>query len=383
MTQYKDEIDTYIQEVLSQLQELPRDPKKASMGRDHYCFQVAHLVKEQDIAQAVSITPFHRLNDWIYAKVKPLTRKERSAMFGTIATVLVAITILFGGAGATVFAAQTSRPDEILYPLKTFSEDTQLLLTENPQRKLEMLMAYTDRRMAEIATMHSAGEPIQETVQARFQNELDQMLHIATGMKDPLMVQALEHIAIHVQKHEREIERLRVEQPDQIDPIMDQVREMLRLRVYLAELGINDPYAFRNQLQQMLRSGPGPLNQGENIMPYEGYGPGPASLDEENCLDCPNIDEGSEFGPGPSNNGELTHPEDGYGPQDPQGCNGCQHEGGSGVREHGPDSTNQGEKSPSGKLPEQNSDRNGNHFGDGSQQNRSQSNSNTHSGSSK
>lgn len=382
MTQHDDEMDIYVQEVLSQLRVLPRDPLKASIGRDHYYQQVADLVKEQEIAHAVSITLFRRLNDWISTNLKPLPRKERLSMLAAITTVLIALTMLFGGAGATVFAAQMSQPDELLYPLKTFSEDTQLLLAGNPQRKLEMLMTFTDRRMAEIASMHKAGEPIQEAVQARFQNEINHMFRIASGMEDHLMIRALEHIAIHVQKHEREIERLRVEEPDQIDPVMDQVREMLRLRVHLAELGIKDPLTFRNQLQEILRSGFGPLDQGENTIPDEGYGSRSGPVKEQQpCFDCPKNDRGSGSGLGPSNQGEVTSPEEGYGPQDPQECDGCQQKGGSGEGGSDSSSSNQGEKSPSNKPHEQNSESNGDHSGRGSQQNGGQSNTNSHSGS--
>lgn len=384
MNQYNEEIDIYIQDVLNQLQVLPRDSEKASMGRERYYLQVAELVKEQEMAHAVSNTPFQRLNEWKSTILYPVTRRGRLSMLVTFTTVLVAITMLFGGAGATVFAAQTSQPDELLFPVKTFSEDVRLTLTRNPRSQMDMLMTFTDRRMSEIASMLSAGEPIREAVAARFQDELNHMFRIANGLDDPSMIQALEHIAIHVRKHEREMERLRAGHPGQVDPVMDQVREMLRLRVHLAEFGINDPQAFRNQMQQLLRSGPGPLNQGEKANPDDGYRSRTGPVDEQQpCFDCSNDDEGSGFGPGPSNRGETTSPEDGYGPQDPQECNGCQEEGGSGEGRSDSNTTNQKEEPPSNKNQEQNSESNGDHSGGGSQQNGGQSNTNPRSGSSK
>ena len=98
---------------------------------------------------------------------------------------------------------------------------------------------------------------------------------------------------------------------------------MLRTRVHLAELGLKDPHAFRNQLQQFLRAGFGSIYQGEYVTPDGVNGSGSGPLDGQPCLDCPK-DEGSGFGPGPFNQGEETHPEEGYRPQDPQECNGYQ-----------------------------------------------------------
>lgn len=380
MSNISGEMENYLKERLSRLPTLPRDPQKASIGRERYCIQVAELIKGQEVVHAVSKTPFQRLNEWINTIPNPLTRKERYSMFTTIATVLIAISMLFGGAGATVLAAQESQLDDFLYPVKIFSEDAQLMLTGNPQRQLDLLMTFTDRRAAEIAFKQIAGEQIQEAVVARFENELNHMFRIANGMEDQLMIQALEHIAIHVRKHDREMERLREVQPDKADPLMEQVREMLRLRVYLAELGLQDPSAFRNQLQQMLREGPGFNMQGEGVKPDGGYRSRSGPVEEPPCLDCPK-DEGSGFGPGPSNQGEDTHPEDGYGPKDPQECKGCQQGYGNGDGGRDSDPPKQEKNTSTNKLQEQNSEQNGNNYGDESNKNGGQSNSN--SGSSK
>ncbi|MCK5315740.1 MAG: hypothetical protein KAJ53_11480, partial [Anaerolineales bacterium] len=258
-------------------------------------------------------------------------------------------------------------------------------LTQNPQSQWDLLMAFTYRRMGEVMAKNSAGEPIQEALVARFQRELNHMFRIAAGMEEPLMNEALEYIGIHIRKHDRDMEQIHANQPDHADPLMEQVREMLRLRVSLAELGLEDPLAFRNQVQQLMRAGPDPLNQGEGIKPDEGYGPGPGSMDTHPCQDCPNDGEGSGFGPGPSNQGEVTQPEDGYGPgpQDPPDCNGCQQEGGNGEGGSGSGSTNQGEESPPDKPHEQNSDPMESPTGSGSPQNGVQLKSNSHSGSSK
>lgn len=375
MSQTSGEMENYLRERLSQLTTLPRDSHKAAVGRERYCIQVAELIKGQEVVHAVSKTPFQRLNEWISSIRNPLFRKERFSMFTTISTVLIAISMLFGGAGATVLAAQESQPDDFLYPVKTFSEDAQIILAGNPQSQLDLLMTFTDRRTAEIAFKQTAGEQIQEAVVERFENELNHMFRIANGMEDDLMVQALEHIAIHMRKHEREMERLREAQPDKVDPLMEQVREMLRLRVYLAELGIQDPPAFRNQLQQMLRERTGVNHQGEGAKPDEGNGLRLGPVEESPCLDCPK-EEGSGFGPGPSNRAEDTHPDDGYGPQDPQGCNGCQQEGGDGDRGQDFNPPKQEEKSSSNKLQEQNSEQNGNNYGGESNQNGGQQKSN-------
>ena len=213
----------YLIERLSQLTTLPRDSLKASNGREQYCIQVLGLINEQEVDQAVPLMPFQRLNEWIGIILYPHIRKEHYPMFTAFTTVLVAVTMLFGGAEATVFSAQASQPDDFLYQVKTFSEDVQLMLSRNPQQQLEMLMTFTDRRIAEITLPQAAGEPVQETMMARFEHELNHMFRIAHGMENPLIIQALDQIATHVRKHEREMEQLHVIQPDQADPLMEQV----------------------------------------------------------------------------------------------------------------------------------------------------------------
>jgi hypothetical protein len=386
MTQYSYEQDAYIHERLYQLKRaLPRDFRKASIGRERYLIQVADLVKEQTITPAVSNLPSQRHNGWIGTILNPLTRKERFSMFTTVTTILVAITMLFGGAGATVFASQGSLPDDLLYPVKTFSEDAQLMLTQNPQSQLDLLMAFTDRRMGELQAKNTAGEPIPEALVARFHHEMNLMFRIAAGMEEPLMNEALGYIGIHVRKHDRDMERTHTNQSDHVDPLMEQVREILRVRVRLAELGLEDPLAFRNQVQQLIRVGLGPLKQEEGIKADEGYGPGQGAMDTNPCQDCQNDREGNEFGPGLSNQGELTQPEDGYGPgpQDPQECNCCQQESGKGAGGSDSGSTNQGEESLPDKPHEQNSDPLGPPPGSRSPHDGVQPKSNSQSGSSK
>jgi hypothetical protein len=96
---------------------------------------------------------------WINAFVLAL---RGIPMLNTLIAMIVTITIVFGGAGATVYAAQGSLPDELLYTVKTWSEDARLSLVGSAQDKLGLTLDFTDRRVAEVARLQAAGKPIPE-----------------------------------------------------------------------------------------------------------------------------------------------------------------------------------------------------------------------------
>ncbi len=81
-------------------------------------------------------------------------------MFSILTAVVLTLTVLFGGAGATVYAAQSSMPDEALYPLKTISEDLRLNLAVDPEAQIKLLLNYADERVGEMAKLLDQGEPV-------------------------------------------------------------------------------------------------------------------------------------------------------------------------------------------------------------------------------
>lgn len=347
MTIQDDYLDTDIVQRLESIRLVtPRDPHKADLVRSHYLAQVK-AIRQVRTGPAVAMTPFQRLNKWIQSiNVRPLIRKERFSMLATLATMIVVISLIFGGAGVTVYAAQDSLPTQALYAIKTLTEDVQLRLVSDPQDRIELLLQFTDRRIAEITAMNSAGQPVTVEVVERLQIEMDDLFANLSDLDDPELVNMLAWVRIHLHKHDRVMDRFQQNLYQGADPLMEQIRAMLKQRIRLVEDSLQAPANFRLQWQQRLQIqerlqpteeipvgspsplepgsqsyGPGPGNMGETTQPEAGPGSGP--IDEPECEDCPR--DGESYGPGPTNQGETTQPDEGYGqgPQDGRPCDQC------------------------------------------------------------
>jgi hypothetical protein len=376
------ELEKQVRQRLELLREtLPRNPQAIARGRDEYMRQVRSLVETKTNAAQISSAPvsltlFQRLSRWMKQNSPPILLKERKIMLSTLTTLLVTIMLLFGGAGATVYAAQESGPMDFLYPVKTLGEDLRLGLTSNSQNKLDLALEYSNRRVAEILDAVTNEESIPEKAVLRYQQQLNTALQLTAGMENREMDQALLQIGDQIQKQDRIMEKLQTHVADQAGPLMVQIRQLIRSRLQLVETGLENPAAFRQQIreQEQLQpgwnaqpvepagpgegaagepgyegSGPGPANSGELTQPDEGYGPGPGPVQgeqsggygpgpqnqgEENTDGSGTMQEGdgNSYGPSPGNNGETTQPDEDYGSGEPMqgGSGGQSGESGSG-----------------------------------------------------
>lgn len=78
---------------------------------------------------------------------------EAAPFFGIpifkIVSFALIVFLVFGGGGA-VFASQKSLPGDILYPIKTLTENLQETLTFNPQKKAYLYTRLAEKRIGEI-----------------------------------------------------------------------------------------------------------------------------------------------------------------------------------------------------------------------------------------
>jgi hypothetical protein len=156
-------------------------------------------------------------------------------MWTTLMTILVVTSLLLGGAGATVYAAQDSLPSEPLYSVKAWQEQARLQLAVSEQSRFELALEYANRRSAEVEKSQELGLPIQETLQTRLQEQLNLALHLAAGMPDPQMQPALEQFQAQVQEQLQTMSRLQAQSGGTGDPALEQIRHATRLR--LAAMG--------------------------------------------------------------------------------------------------------------------------------------------------
>lgn len=256
-------------------------------------------------------------------------------MVSLLTTIAIVIGLIFGGAGATVVAAQDSLPGQSLYTVKTISEDVRLELTSDPQAKFQLALALANRRALEIGSLIQEGELIPPIIATRLQSHTELALSLAAGMDQAEQTVALLQVKIHIRDQDRIMGQSRTNAPDFTDPVLALIRQQNQNQLRLIDAGLEEPLQFKTRLQQHFQNpqdevdetsatedpgsldggyGPGP-GPGPNELPGEGqigpmappetlpagdgYGPGPGDCDP--LTDCEPAYDGSGSGNGPNN----------------------------------------------------------------------------------
>ena len=298
----KNEIDPNLLKKLSKLKTSPaRNIKLASDGRS------AFLKEAADLLGGVTPPQEQRHNRWIQnlQSIFVSHRKENSPMISVFASIIIALSLIFGSGAATVAAAQSSQPNQFLYNVKLLSEDTLLNLTSNPESQFNLALDYVSRRAGEIQTMINAGQVPSEQVQVLYQNQIEQATRLAVSLPEDKAIQALEQIQTRLETQLQEFTQNRTNASPEAIAAMTQTQLMLQERVQLLETGQINLAQLRNQirLQEQLNN-PGQAAtveataQGTQIAPGSGdgnpwasgtptpgssYGPGPGT---EPCYTC-------------------------------------------------------------------------------------------------
>jgi hypothetical protein len=244
MAPWEEKEDQQIIEMLDCVRETPsRQPGAAERGRARF------LAQARSVQKAVSPNPIRRLNSWIAQNSLIRYRKERSPMFATISSIIIALAVVLGGSGITAFAAQDSLPNEVLYPVKLYLEDARYGLTGDPIAQIGLLTAFANNRVDEITGLALQGEAVPNGVVTRLHNNLQTMLQLAAGLDVEATVPALQQIRQNLRTQEQLMSQLG--QPEELDPALEQLRAMLQEQHRLAQFGLEEPLRF----QQMYRHG--------------------------------------------------------------------------------------------------------------------------------
>ena len=222
----------------------PRDPQKAAQRRALYLSQVK---SQQKFSQPVSDELGNRLNMRTALVQKLNIANRRFSMSAVLSTIMVIAALLFGGTGVTAYAAQGSQPDEMLYPVKTLTEDVQLRLASEPDTQFQLALQFAAQRLLEAGTMVQNGEAVPDAVATRLQQHLNQATQLAFGMDDAEMQQALSQIRNTIQAQEQ-ILAGNGAVPE--DATLARIRETLQAQNQACQTGLSDPLMFRHYMQQ-------------------------------------------------------------------------------------------------------------------------------------
>jgi hypothetical protein len=291
----------------------PRDPEAAKRGKERF------LIQARSMTKPVSKTKDLRHIVWIDSIKNHIFKKEFSPMYVTIASIILILSLMFGGTGATVLAAQASLPNQYLYQVKTLSEDLALRYPQRDGQQLQMELEYANRRVNEMVAMAEMGVEPPGTVLIRLETHLDQVLNLAARTESVEMIRVLSQIRERLKQQIRSLD-----EAPAVGPLMIRTMAAVQLRLRWVELGLNEPKTFQEQSQSRNRfNQPPELGDGYGIGPStehgsNSYGPGPGKGSETQSGPHMESDPpGFSPGPGPnSEQGSGSNPDQDQKPED-------------------------------------------------------------------
>jgi hypothetical protein len=227
-------------EIISRLNQLRdvsgRSYEQNRLEKTHY------LNTAREMSQTVSSGWFSRLTSWMQKNIpiQQASIQEKHTMLNPITTIFLIVTMLFGGGGVTVAAAQSAQPDDLLYPVKIVSEDVRSQLTTNPQSQADLALELTQRRADEIQNQVSDGESLSEETQTRYESEVDTAVQLADGLPEAQAVQALERVQERLRLQQTVLAQLEKNNPHATEMIL-RSRSMVEQHLEDVQTKLMDP----------------------------------------------------------------------------------------------------------------------------------------------
>ena len=171
-----------------------------------------------------------------------------------ITSVIIVLSLLFGGTGMAVVAAQDSLPGEGLYSLKTLTEDIQLTFTNSQEKRLEKALEFVNNRFIEASIFEKEGKVWSDHEMANFTERLEKNLKDAllsaaamdnpevglTSIKDQIKV-------LYVAIQKRPQDQVSHDRPDGGND-HPQLRVMFRKSYEIVAAGLVDPQNFEEMI---------------------------------------------------------------------------------------------------------------------------------------
>ena len=229
----KKEINPKLKKELQHLQEVPERGLQAShAGRENFLTQVRTLKPRPVQAN------------------KPVQKGRRRSWALRMASVIAVLALALGSIGGTVYAAQVSGPNDLLYSVKTLSEDIQVGLESDPQDRLDLYTQFASRRLTEIQAQLDAGEDVSEKALALLEKHTQKMLEEAAKMGEQGLGNALSQIEQNLQKQNQMMEEMGKQHPQSNPPGLLTAQEKIRERLELVEDGMKEPQGFKESIKE-------------------------------------------------------------------------------------------------------------------------------------
>jgi uncharacterized membrane protein YgcG len=241
--------------IVASLKEIPeRNSAAAATGRKNFIAQSREIKMRRPLASAqasarlaISVPFWQRLKGWEQNLFQTKTERRKTIMINALIALVVSAALLFGSAGAAVFAAQDSLPDELLYGVKTAGEDLRMQLSTRAQARLSLALEFAGGRVEEMASEEELQAGVQQPTASRYTNQIRTAFDLAAGMNNADAVQAMRQIQEALQNQAQQMSRLQDRYPD--DPLLAWTRLQTRQQLRLLDECQDDPQQLRQRLK--------------------------------------------------------------------------------------------------------------------------------------
>ena len=235
------EINPLLKKELEHLNDVPERGLQAShAGRENFLTQVRTMKPRPVQAR------------------KPIQTGHRRSWALRMASIIAVLALALGSIGGTVYAAQASGPDDLLYGVKTLTEDIQVSLESDPEDRLDLHTQFASRRLTEIQAQIDAGEVVSEKALALLEKHTQKMLEEAAKMGEQGIGDALRQIEQNLQKQNQMMAEVGKQHPQGSPPGLLKAQEKIRERLELIDNGMNEPEGFRQTIKEQKENSENP-----------------------------------------------------------------------------------------------------------------------------
>jgi hypothetical protein len=183
-------------------------------------------------------------------------------MHTAIFSIIAILSLLLGGGGITVAAAQAALPDDALYSIKTWSEDFRFSLADTDEDKLDLSLQFASHRMKEIKIRLEHGVVPEQALARKYQAEIETALQLATGLDTVDAQEALAKVSRVLMDQQLIIQQIQTrwqaqtqarnngEETQLMNQFMTQTQMLLQYSLQYARQGMQEPEFLQQQQQQ-------------------------------------------------------------------------------------------------------------------------------------
>jgi hypothetical protein len=242
MINTNDELDPQIANLFDTLKEIPeRDPTSVTTRRQEFQAEATRMGQSKPAASFRSLLAVRNIFTFLFQRKSQLSVLRAACMLGVV------MVLVLGSGGFTVAAAQSSLPDEALYPVKTFSEDMLLFIANDSDSGFDLEMQYYQRRLGEILAMEKKGKKPPAAIGDRLNNLFIKTIAHVTKENNLKSDVQLKEFRAELLKSAGELSQSDIAGSN--DLVLSTLREQIINQLGWVEVGIMDPQALKDLLK--------------------------------------------------------------------------------------------------------------------------------------